>query len=374
MPFAEAAEEVAFFWGVWVSDDTLRRQTEAAGAALVALEDEEVVRLEREFPAPPQGPAVQQVSVDGAMVHLIDGAWAEVKTAAIGTVVTRAGAAGEQEVHATDLTYCSRLADVAGFRRRFQLELHCRGTQTAGTVAAVQDGADWIQGLLDIYRPDAVRILDFAHLVEHLAAAAGAVYGTDTPELRAWLAAAAHTLKHDGPQEIAAALGDLPLDTAADRATATKLRDETLAYLNARLPQAQYPAFRAKGYPIGSGCVESAGKLLVGARLKGSGMRWHPANVCPMLALRAARASGRWAKTWPAVCQRLRQQAHEHRQARRLRRHPRPQAPACPAVPPKVRPQLSRAHARLRAATPPKIVGGKPTDQHPWKRRLSKAS
>jgi hypothetical protein len=373
LPFAEAAEEIASFWGVWVSDDTLRRQTEAAGAALAAIEDEEVARLEREFPASPRGPAVQQASVDGAMVHLVDGTWAEVKTAAIGTVVIRPGKEGEPEAHATDLTYCSRLADIAGFGRRFQLEICYRGTRAAGTVVAVQDGAEWIQGLLDTYLRDSVRVLDFAHLVEHLATAARAVYGADTPGLRAWLAVAAHFLKHRGPDEILAALRDLPIEVAADRATAARLRDETIAYLEARLPQAQYPTFQAKGYPIGSGCVESAGKLLVEARLKGSGMRWARPNVCPMLALRAARASGRWAKTWPAICQRLRQQGQERRQARRLRRHPTPATPACPAAPPKARPKLSRAHARMRAAAPPKIIDGKPTSDHPWNATRTKA-
>jgi hypothetical protein len=374
LPFAEAAEEVAFFWGVWLSDDMLRRHTEAAGAALTASEDAATARLEREFPVPPQGPAVQQVSIDGAMVPLVGGAWAEVKTAAIGTVVTRAGEDDQPEAHATDLTYCSRLADVAGFGRRLRLEVFARGTQTAGTVVAVQDGAEWIQGLLDTYRRDAVRVLDFAHLVEHLADAARAVYGIDSPELHAWLAAAAHTLKHDGPEEILTALRELPLADAADRATAARLRDETIAYLEARLPQTQYPTFQAKGYPIGSGCVESAGKLLVEARLKRSGMRWEPANVCPLLALRAARASGRWAQTWPAICQRLRQQEQERRAARRLRRHPPPTTAACPpAAPPKARPKLSRAHERLRAAAPPTIVDGKPTPGHPWKTPSTKA-
>ena len=371
MPFAEASEELTFFWGVWISDDTLRRQTEGAGAALTALEDEEVARLEREFPAAPQGPAIQQVSVDGAMVHLVDGTWAEVKTSAIGTVSTRRNKEGEREVHTTDLSYCSRLADVASFGRRFKLEVFYRGTQTAGTVVAVQDGADWIQGLLDIYRRDAVRVLDFAHLVEHLATAARAVYGADSPGLRAWLAVAAHILKHRGPDEILVELRELPISAAADRTTAAKLRDETIAYLAARLPQAQYPSFQAKGYPIGSGCVESAGKLLVEARLKGSGMRWARRNVCPMVALRAARASGRWAQTWPAICQRLRQQEQERRHARRLQRLPAttlpaPAVPACPVAPPKARPKLSRALARMRAATPPTIVNGKPTNRHPW--------
>ena len=35
----------------------------------------------------------------------------------------------------------------------------------------------------------------------------------------------------------------------------------------------QYPQFRRQGWPIGSGMVESANKLVVEARLKGAGMR-----------------------------------------------------------------------------------------------------
>lgn len=43
------------------------------------------------------GPAVQQVSVDGAMVPLVGGEWAEVKTLAIGTVQVDSG--GEVRAH-----------------------------------------------------------------------------------------------------------------------------------------------------------------------------------------------------------------------------------------------------------------------------------
>lgn len=46
MPFARAAEDLAFFWGVWLSEDTVRRHTEGAGAALAAAEDAEVARLQ----------------------------------------------------------------------------------------------------------------------------------------------------------------------------------------------------------------------------------------------------------------------------------------------------------------------------------------
>jgi hypothetical protein len=48
----------------------------------------------------------------------------------------------------------------------------------------------------------------------------------------------------------------------------------------------QYPAYQRQGWPLGSGMVGSANKLLVQARLKGAGMHWEPAHVNPLLALR----------------------------------------------------------------------------------------
>jgi hypothetical protein len=82
MPFAQAATLVDDFWRVPVSESTARRQTEALGAAYVTVQAAEVEGLEREqgdgetrSPAPPAGPAVQQLSVDGAFVPLVGGQW-----------------------------------------------------------------------------------------------------------------------------------------------------------------------------------------------------------------------------------------------------------------------------------------------------------
>jgi hypothetical protein len=57
----------------------VRRRTEQAGAAYVAVQTAQVEELERTLPAP-LGPAVQVRSVDGAMVPLVQGEWAQVRT------------------------------------------------------------------------------------------------------------------------------------------------------------------------------------------------------------------------------------------------------------------------------------------------------
>ena len=68
----------------------------------------------------------------------------------------------------------------------------------------------------------------------------------------------------------------------------------------------QYPAFQARGWPIGSGVVESANKLVEEARLKGGGMHWARPNANPVLGLRNIVCSGRWAEEWPRIAVRLR--------------------------------------------------------------------
>ena len=113
MPFGQVPELLAFVTGVCVDGETVRRLTEHAGAALVAVEDAAVARLEREVPPPPAGPPVQQLSADGAMAPLVGGVWAEVKTLAIGTVEREACGM----VDTSALSYCSRLGDAREFAR-----------------------------------------------------------------------------------------------------------------------------------------------------------------------------------------------------------------------------------------------------------------
>ena len=363
LPFQQVPEALGFFTKVRIGEETARRLTEQSGGAQVALETAAVEILGREAPPSPPGPAVQQVSADGAMVPLVGGEWAEVKTMAVGTVVRSGGEEeGQWEVQAKELSYFSRLADSATFTRGATVELHRRGTFRAETVVAPMDGAEWQQGFLDYHRPDAVRILDFPHAVEHLNRAAQAVWGPGTAESTAWLSEQAHTLKHGDPDQVLEALRALPMESVSDRAEAVRVRDATLQYLGKRRGQIAYAQFLAMGYPIGSGSVESANKLVVENRLKGSGMHWARANVNPMVALRGISCSDRWGEGWPALWRQLRRQHAASRRQRcgGVQHTPLESATAStPARSPK---------PRLAPARPPKVVNGRPTSDHPWRK------
>lgn len=372
MPFEVAMQELSFFWQVPISEATVRRHAYAAGEAYVAVQTAEVERIERKHPPAPAGPALHLVSADGAMVPLVGGEWAEVKTLVIGQVEAALRPDGTAAVQTRELSYFSRLATAETFSRLALVEFHARGTERAGLVVAPLDGSDWLQGLLDVHRPDAVRILDFPHAVQHLGVAAEAAFGVATGEAKLWLAKQAHDLKHADPAGVLAALRALPAEAAADPVAALHARAATLGYLEKRREQLRYAEFQAAGYPIGSGSVESANKLLVEARLKGAGMHWARGHVNPMLALRTAACSGRWAEAWPQIAAEVRAQAWRRRVVRRQARRP---APAGPLPPPAPRGGgLVEPLRRLPPSPMPTIVKGRPTAQHPWKRQPLLAS
>lgn len=378
MPFGKAAVMFQDFTGVGVSEDYAQAHTEDAGAAYVAVQTAEVEQLERETPQPPAGPPKQCLSADGAMVPLVGGAWAEVKTLMIGEVAAPAldVKRGEWVVHTQAVSYFSRLADNHTFERLALVETHRRGVETAGQVGAVLDGAEWLQGFVNFHRPDAVRILDFPHGAEYIGQMGQAVYGEGTPESQAWLTPHLHRLKHEGPAEV---LADLRALTQA-HPDLPELADH-LAYLEKREAQMQYPAFQAAGWPIGSGAVESGNKLVVEARLKGSGMHWARSHVDPMLALRNIVCNDRWQEAWPQIVVYQRQRDAARRAARQQKRREARTAvamdrptkaetlPSLALVATEVARRPDSAPAPTAVVAPPKSdAPRRPAPNHPWRR------
>ena len=86
MPFRSVMQELAFLKHVTTTEATVRRHTETAGAAYVALQTEAVEHVERTLPAAPAGAPRQWLSADGAMVPLVHGEGAEVKTVDLGAI------------------------------------------------------------------------------------------------------------------------------------------------------------------------------------------------------------------------------------------------------------------------------------------------
>jgi hypothetical protein len=354
MPFAHAAQLLSRFFQVSVSGSSAQRLTEAIGIAYEAVQVAEVERIERDWPEVEHGPDKLLLSLDGAFVPLLHGEWAEAKTLVIGEVGEPRMVDGKTVVSAHSLSYFSRIAEAEQFQRLTFGELYRRQIETAEHVASVSDGAEWIQGFIDFHTPSATRILDFPHAAQRICQIGEAVLGAEHASLAAWRTRQLHHLKHDGPQAVLDSLR-----TFAAAQLSVPLVAENLAYLEKRVAQMQYPHFQAEGWPIGSGMVESANKVVLEARLKGAGMHWSRASVNPLLTLRNAVCNDRWAEAW--------QQSAAHiRRVGMCRREVLVKTEAAVEGAPTV-PAASTAVQVSRSSDP--IEPRKPPDEHPWRRR-----
>ena len=351
MPFAQAARLLASFTYTRVSESTAQRHTEAVGLAYEAVQLAEVERIERDWPEVAPGPAKLVVSADGAMVPLVGGAWAEVKTVVVSEVGDTVEVDGKQVVPTHTHSYFSRLTDAERFQRLSLGELTRRRLETTEQVAGVNDGAEWIQGFLDYHCPHALRILDFPHAAERICQIGDVVLGEGTAATAAWRTAQLHQLKHDGAGDLMSNLRRFAVEQLTVPVVA-----ENLAYLEKRVAQMAYPTFHAQGWPIGSGPVESGNKLVVEARLKGAGMHWARASVNPLLTLRNAVCNDRWAEAWQQSSEQIQRVGLVQRVVTPKRRPTSESVAEAPVTEPPV------------AGSPPVPEPPKAPAQHPWRR------
>jgi hypothetical protein len=356
MPFARAAAMLTRFTQVSVSESTAQRLTEAIGVAYEAVQLAQVEQIEHDWPAVPSGPDKLVLSVDGAFVPVLHGEWAEVKTLVVGEVAAPTIVDGKTVISTHHHSYFSRVAEAEQFQRLTFGELYRRRVETADQIATVSDGAEWIQSFIAFHCPDATRILDFPHAAQRICQIGEAVLGVEHANLRAWQSRQLHQLKHDDAEEL---LKKLRMFAGAQ--LSVPLIAENLAYLEKRVAQMQYARFQAEGWPIGSGMVESANKLVVEARLKGAGMHWSRASVNPLLALRNAVCNDRWAEAWQQSVAQIRRSGISRRKVQ-----PRSAATeeqlTTPAAPTPVLPV---------SEPPDPLLPRKPSANHPWRKKNS---
>lgn len=363
LPFDEAVKEIGFAYQTRISESTTRRTTYENGRASEALAKQEVAELEAKAPDPPVAPTKLVISTDGAFIGLRGGEWREVKTVAIGHFASHWQVGkGQPEVQGSELSYFSRSYKARDFERYALMELHRRGLEKAQEVVAVNDGAAWIQSFIDYHCPKAVRILDFSHAQSYVAFMGKAILGEDTPAFKDWYKEASHQLKHEPPQRFLRQLAWF--GQQASRAEQRAVVDQVMGYLSTRQAMIDYPHFQQRGYPIGSGHVESSHGHVVHRRLKGPGMRWAEHHVDPMLTLRNLHANDRWDQGW--------RQVTAYRQQQRWVQ-PQP-AESKPVTPPltwksiRAAPKPANPTPEVSEATPK--APWKPPPDHPWRRSL----
>jgi len=287
-PYGQGVETLAKLAGVSTNRSQLYRVTDAYGALLEAQEEEG--QQPAPAPAPTGADEVVYAEADGSMVLTHEG-WREVK---LGRVFRggdckqhpspkRNGSIGESQ-------YSAFLGHFEEFTRRFDPAL-APYAHLEERLVFLTDGATWIRNWISEHYPDALQILDFFHVKEHLAHFAQCAQ-PEADKREAWLDEQAERLKQGRLDEVIAEVRSFTLPLPAAREEQSNL----VNYLWGNQERMQYDLYLEAGLYIGSGAIEAAHKTVIQSRMKRSGQRWSVKGAQNMLNIRAVFMSNQWEK------------------------------------------------------------------------------
>jgi len=301
-PFATAARKVREWTGARVSAETVRTLTEAAGrataaeqqaaaSALVAPSRRQVARAPRRAGRREGDPTLLVVKLDGGWIGSREQRGGmEGKLAVLSTGALRQGQARRRLAprrYAATFGTGEQVGELAYAAAR------AIGGERAAAQVALGDGASWIKTAAALHFPQATAILDWSHLARAMQRAVRAACPGrgQRPRRRQAYQAVYAALWAGQVDQARAALGAL----RPPGGEPVEALEEALLYLaNQRGWIGDYAAWRAAGYPVGSGAVEREVELVINRRMKGQGMRWCRANAEGVVALRADTINADW--------------------------------------------------------------------------------
>ena len=290
--------------GIRLAESTILRITEEAGQRLGAkLAEKETFGPQEDWPwqRDAEGRRCAYAAIDhtGVPQQAAGGGKAEARMAAVAMVFNARSPFEEQppkDPH--QVRYLAGFHDLDELGRQWRRQAAQVGGDHAERQIALTDGAPCLESFMEKNAPLAVRILDFYHASEHVAELARALVPGDEDAFAKLQHHWCHQLKHEGGRALLASWEALDQsDWNAAQRECYRLQE---GYLRNNVHRMDYPTYLARGWMIGSGPVEAACKLVVGGRLKGSGMRWKEPGSDSLCHLRALflSQSGQWEAFW----------------------------------------------------------------------------
>jgi hypothetical protein len=177
--------------------------------------------------------------------------------------------------------------------RRLHGEPMRGGLGRAREVLAVADGAPWIWNVVEDRWSDAHQLLDFYHASQHLWTLGEAIHPKDESARRAWVEGRLHHLRHGKEKAVRREIAALP----RRRGETGKVIRREQNYFAEHARRMNYQELAQRGWPIGSGAVESGCRARQ-CRCKRPGQFWTRSGLRHLDALEEARNHGHWDQLW----------------------------------------------------------------------------
>jgi hypothetical protein len=293
VPFADAAEDVLRrYANVRLSTSTVLRCTEAAGERLRAQQKEG--RMVKPTQPEPGWTAARASGLPAAYVGL-DAFSVPMQGPGAGPAEHRMMYAGL--LYTPDKKHTRYLVDfeLDCLAEQVRAQASALGIKEVKDLVAITDGGNGLEEALQRHLADNLAtVLDWYHAAEHLCDFAAVLYPQDDAARSAWADQAKDILYEQGGEALLKHLHSLVLPPRLSSEVREEFR-KLIGYFENNRHRTDYPAYRARGWDIGSGPTE-AGCKIIGERLKGSGMRWVEDGAATVAALRALYVSG--TKLW----------------------------------------------------------------------------
>jgi hypothetical protein len=296
-PYAQGSAIFEELTLVKLSDHSLAQATQAYGQAVVEQESawQAVAQDETYVVTVQKTPLRLYGTLDGGRVLIRPNEtdpqkWRELKVAAWFT------ARGQPPLHpdatwtirAQDITYYTDIATGEDFGELVWATGVQRHAHHAHELIFLGDGAHWIWDLVDLHFPHAIQIVDWFHACAYLMPVAQLAYADETQQ-KQWVADVKTALWNGQLDRVIAACAAF-IDATRPDDPAPK----AVTYYTHNQHRMAYPTYRAQGYQIGSGTIESGITQIATQRMKVTGARWNLNNARLVAKARAAFLSGQW--------------------------------------------------------------------------------
>jgi len=251
-------------------------------------------KWEYTIPIPKEDVKTISISLDGTCLLMAEGGY---RQAMVGTI-SLYDKKGER-LH-TQYTSAPPEYGKSQFINEFTKEInHIKKLYPNKKSVGIADGAkdNWL--FLEQHSQN--QVLDYYHASEYLTIASENGF-RKKDESKKWLDDACHTLKYEenGASDI---LKELKM-FRKKKISPTKMDkiEKSITYFENHIHQMDYYTYQKKHFPIGSGVVEAACKVIIKQRLGNSGMKWKNNGAETVLCLRCFNYSdGKWGQLWDKI-------------------------------------------------------------------------
>ncbi len=301
--YAEAAL-VATKWGCPVDDSVIHALVQRLGSRAEAQTQERLAELPQESQPQRGASELAVLMVDGWLARFRGPGWGKKETQKervewhelkIGVFYLheQAGQSAGGRGLLAEKTIVRYQGQPVEFGERLHWEARRGGLGRAKETLVLADGGSWIWHLKADRWAQALELLDFYHAGEHLWALGRALCGADEAKAKAWVEPRLHRLRHGQEQSVLREVAALK-PPGGERGKLVRAEQK---YFAGQAQRMNYQGMAARGWPIGSGAVESACRQSQ-CRFKRAGQFWTQAGLRNLSALEDARRNDHWEPLW----------------------------------------------------------------------------